>query len=345
MLARLARSRIRAHSFWSVPHPSLPAGRFPGASARRASTIALPVHQELCASDVERIAAAVGSRPRRKRELRLDRVNSLDDLRDEWSELALLTANIFTTWEWSSLWWKHFGRDRPLMIVACRTASGELTAILPLYRWSTRPAKIVRLIGHGPGDELGPICAPRDRPAVARSLRRYLSERSSDWDLFLGEQLRVTHRWSALIGARTLRREGNPVLHLDGMTWDEYLRSRSSNFRQQVGRRERNLQRRYQLEFRLTTDARQLTADMDTLFALHSARWQGRDLAFRGIREPFHREFAECALERGWLRLRLLCLDGEPVAARTAFALATRSFITRLGATQRSTKSLLGSSS
>jgi CelD/BcsL family acetyltransferase involved in cellulose biosynthesis len=52
---------------------------------------------------------------------------------------------------------------------------------------------------------------------------------------------------------------------------------------------------------------------MDTLFALHRLRW-GDDSGFLP-RAAFHREFAAVALERGWLRLWLLELDGRPAAA------------------------------
>lgn len=54
----LDRDGIKALDFWSVAHPSLPAERFPRAAHRRATTVALPVHQELSRADVERIAAA-----------------------------------------------------------------------------------------------------------------------------------------------------------------------------------------------------------------------------------------------------------------------------------------------
>jgi dTDP-4-amino-4,6-dideoxygalactose transaminase len=61
LLAALARARIQALDLWSVPHPSLPTDRFPAAARRRASTVGLPVHQELRDSDVERIAAAAAA--------------------------------------------------------------------------------------------------------------------------------------------------------------------------------------------------------------------------------------------------------------------------------------------
>lgn len=59
LLSRLHRSRIDALDLWSVPHPSLPPTAFPEAERRRRTMIALPVHQELRDSDLDRIAEAV----------------------------------------------------------------------------------------------------------------------------------------------------------------------------------------------------------------------------------------------------------------------------------------------
>ena len=118
-------------------------------------------------------------------------------------------------------------------------------------------------------------------------------------------------------GGRRLRRRGSPVVAID-RGWDAYLAGRSANFRQQVRRKERDL-RRHGARFRLTESPDRLQADMDTLFALHRARWQNGDSSFGSDTEPFHREFARLALERGWLRLWILELDGAPAAAWYGF--------------------------
>jgi dTDP-4-amino-4,6-dideoxygalactose transaminase len=59
LLRALRRGGIRPLDLWSVPHPSLDAARFPRAAALRRTLVGLPVHQELRARDVDRIAAAV----------------------------------------------------------------------------------------------------------------------------------------------------------------------------------------------------------------------------------------------------------------------------------------------
>ena len=57
LIAALAAEGIEALDLWSLPHPSAPDYR--SAMARRATTVGLPVHQELRAEDVDRIADAV----------------------------------------------------------------------------------------------------------------------------------------------------------------------------------------------------------------------------------------------------------------------------------------------
>jgi dTDP-4-amino-4,6-dideoxygalactose transaminase len=59
LLDALAAAGIRALDLWSVPHPSLPVERFPGAARRRRSTVGLPVHQELSPAHVDAIGDAV----------------------------------------------------------------------------------------------------------------------------------------------------------------------------------------------------------------------------------------------------------------------------------------------
>jgi dTDP-4-amino-4,6-dideoxygalactose transaminase len=59
LLAEMRRARVHALDLWSVPHPSLPAAAFPRSAALRRHVVGLPVHQELTAGDVDRIAATV----------------------------------------------------------------------------------------------------------------------------------------------------------------------------------------------------------------------------------------------------------------------------------------------
>jgi len=322
LLDRLAERGIRALDLWPVPHPLVAQHESPRASTWRDRLVGLPVHQELRLTDVERIADAAREPRRQKAPLRLEPVDAIDTLRDEWSGLTEGSGNVFATWEWNDIWWRHFGDGHELLTTACRTPDGRLVAILPLYRWAERPVCVLRFLGHGSGDELGPICARSDRPAVARALQTLLRGETSSWDLFLGEHLPTDAGWGARLGARPIRRHGSPVLHLDGLSWEAFLAGQSANFRQQARRRERKLAREHGLTYRLVDDRNRLQDDLSVLFALHAARWGAASSAFTDDREAFHREFATSAFDRGWLRLWFLELGGKPVASWYGFRLS-----------------------
>ena len=248
---------------------------------------------------------------------RIEPVSDLDALESDWRALGESAGNVFATWEWARTWWRHFGGGRELAAAVIRS-NGQATAILPLYCWTTRPARVLRFLGHGAGDELGPIAAPASRSGALEALEGWLRETEGDWDVFLGENLVGLDGWTERHGARVLRSESNPVLVNPSGGWEAFLAGRSANFRQQVRRRERNLRRQHVVRIRLADYSASLESDLDVLFRLHEARW-GERSSFGGVREPFQREFAQLALQRGWLRLWILELDDAPVAAWYGF--------------------------
>jgi CelD/BcsL family acetyltransferase involved in cellulose biosynthesis len=248
-------------------------------------------------------------------------IESLGDarrLRTRWAELASASQNVFSTWEWTSVWWRHFGLGRSLALRSVRDADGQTTALLPLTSERRGPLRLVRFAGHGVADELGPVCAPEDRVVATAALR----DAADGADALIAERLRSD--WPPrLVGGRILSEEDSPVISLAAEgDWEGYLGARSANFRQQVRRRERKLQRSLDVSFRLADDPGRLDADFDTLLALHRARWGEQSSAFSGARESFHREFAAVALSRGWLRLWLAESHGVPVAAWYGFRFA-----------------------
>lgn len=241
--------------------------------------------------------------------------DSFEPLRSAWSDLARRSGNVFATPELAETWWRHFGGGRRLAVAAARR-DGEVAALVPLYVWRERPLRIVRLVGHRVADELGPLAAPEDRPLAAELVREALARLRAD--ALVAEQLPRDAGWRGLLGARELSREGNPVLRFDGRGWDDVVRAWSGNLRSKVKRTERKLERDHDSSYRLSDEPSRLDDDLATLFRLHRMRWSGHASAF-AAREAFHRDFAPLALERGWLRLWLLELDGAPAAAWYGF--------------------------
>jgi CelD/BcsL family acetyltransferase involved in cellulose biosynthesis len=240
-------------------------------------------------------------------DVRLEPIERLEDVREDWSALADRSGHPFATWEWNSLWWEKFGAGRELYSFVCRDADGSALAILPLYVVTSRPVGIARFLGYS--DLHSPVCAPEHRALAAEALVSVT--RLGRVRLVLAERLPGEQGWGPLVGGRVIREGHDPVLRFEG-TWEEFLASRSRNFRA----RERKLLKETGVTYRLSDEPDGVRDDMDTLFRLHGERWGDETTGvFAGDRADFHREFAVAALERGWLRLWLAEIEGKPVAA------------------------------
>jgi CelD/BcsL family acetyltransferase involved in cellulose biosynthesis len=237
-----------------------------------------------------------------------------------WREMAERSRNVFATWEWAKTWWKHFGSGEELRLFSCQSPTGEPVAILPLSRSRLGPLRTLRVIGHGPSDQLTPVCAEADRELALSGLAEAVGS-LRDWDLFLGERIPESWPIADVLPSRPLGHEANPALLVNGRSWDEILAERSKGFRGQVRRYERRLARELGLRFRLTTSSDRLDEDMDLLFSLHSARWGVGTTRFPAL-AAFHRDFAAVALEQGWLRLWIAEVGDRPAAAWYGFRYA-----------------------
>jgi CelD/BcsL family acetyltransferase involved in cellulose biosynthesis len=109
-----------------------------------------------------------------------------------------------------------------------------------------------------------------------------------------------------------------PFIDLTNHTWDTYLHTLGSSQRYNFNRRLRALQKAFDVRVESIETANEAQRGLDVVMELHQKRWD-----FRGDSEAFptaatvefHREFVRLAAERGWLRLRILWLDGRAVAA------------------------------
>jgi CelD/BcsL family acetyltransferase involved in cellulose biosynthesis len=189
--------------------------------------------------------------------------------------------------------------------------------VLPLVLAAGRYVRKLRFLGYGAANELGPVCAPADLDDAAAALRRVLAETSPGWDLFVGESL-PGDGWASRLAAQRVSGEPSPVIALPPGGWEEYLASRSANFRQELRRKERRLAEQG-FRFRTVQQEAELEPALDTLFRLHRLRWGSEASPWFAGFEAFHREFAAVALERGWLRLRLVEGDDGAIAVNHCF--------------------------
>ena len=242
-------------------------------------------------------------------------------LREAWTDLATRSDNVFATYEWLATWWCHFGRGRPLLLTTVTDGDGALVAILPLYVAAERPVRILRFLGHGATDQLGPVCATEDRDRARQALAAFLhSNDAPGWDLVIADELPAAP--TPLDGARLLGRAPTYVVPLasTGTSGDTWLATRSPKLRAQLSRAARGLERVGTVTYRTADDPAHAAADLELLWDLHRLRWaaQGGSRSFAG-REAFHHEVVRLLLPLDRLRLRFLEVDGTAVAATYSF--------------------------
>jgi CelD/BcsL family acetyltransferase involved in cellulose biosynthesis len=243
-------------------------------------------------------------------------VDRLEPLREDWTRLAAASGNLFASWEWTELWWRHYGGGRRLRAAVLRRED-EVEAIVPLFLWSQRPLRTLRLIGHGHGDRLGPICRQDDSETAVQAMRLGLA--AERHDVFVGDWVGGEHGWARALGGRVVRSTGYPILNFGEGSWEEFLAARSHRFRKTIRNRRNRLERQEGVVYRYA-DSTTLEDDLDAAFRLHRARFRDHPgCNFCGVHEPFQREFARLAQERGWLRLLLLEVDGSPVCCEYGF--------------------------
>lgn len=249
-------------------------------------------------------------------------IGEVKALASEWRPLAEVRGNAFVTPEWFLAWLRRCGEGWEPRVAVIRTADGALRGILPLVGSNSGRRPRLRSC---PGDLFHPVAAARDEEAVAIAAAPAVAPRRRGPRSLLLENVEAGGGWwQALAEASpaplaTVQRAESalPFVEVAGLSWDEYLAGRSRQLRSQLGRKLRSLRREHPVEFRRTRRSGEVARDLETLFKLHDARWAGRPgssaLADPTIR-AFHLEFATAALERGWLRLSVMEVDGEPVA-------------------------------
>jgi GT2 family glycosyltransferase/CelD/BcsL family acetyltransferase involved in cellulose biosynthesis len=235
----------------------------------------------------------------------------------DWDRLAGNAGHVFATPEWLGTWWRWYGGGRRALVGLVRRES-QLVAILPLTVWWGMGVPVLRFVGHGPSDQLGPICGPLTDPGLASAVAGGLASIPLRRFLLLAELVPEDQGLGRLVGGRTLYTDESPLLRFEQDSWDEFLRDRGRNFRQQARRFPKRLAKLGPVSYRLASDPEALDRDLDILFDLHRRRWEGVETPFLAA-AGFHRDFAARAMERGWLRLWFLEVGGRAVAGLYGF--------------------------
>lgn len=259
--------------------------------------------------------------------------SELAGLEPQWRSLAELRGNAFIAPEWFAAWLDVPGARGRAFVPVVRRPDGSLRGLLPLVT-AKRALRTLRFAGGDFADSVHPVATPEDEAAVASAAASALFERGAARTVLRLDHIDVAADWvnSLLAGPPALAeleddRTVLPYIDLRGLTWETFVATRSANFRNQLKRKLRTLERSPGVRFRRTVESAELEADLSVFFHLHDTRWRalggGSTLADPLARRALA-EFARAAFRAGWLRLWFLEIEGRPAAAWYGWRLGER---------------------
>lgn len=260
----------------------------------------------------------------------------MENLKDVWNDVLRRSRdnNIFSTWEWLSSWWKHFGEGRRLRILLAKERD-EIVAIAPLM-WSKykllRFGKLrkIEFIGTSASD-YNVFILTENKPEHLQLFLNYLIN-CSDWDILELKDIPETSLSADLLRRtiidlpQKLRNEVIvcnvcPYLSLPD-SFGTFMKSLSGRKRKHLRRNMGKLKEEYKVEFKRYDEFGSVKQAMTAFIQLHQEEWRSKNMlgAFYlpGFSD-FHLEVAERFAKKGWLGLYFLTVDDRPISAQYTF--------------------------
>jgi len=289
------------------------------------------------ATESETVASMRGEMLKVERAETLASGANLGRIEHAWLELQqqVPMVPLFLTFEWVSVWWRHFGENLGLWLLAVTDGAGRVRGLAPLVlRVEGRgPLRVRRLTFAGAGiaqpAHLDVLAQPIDKNEVSRAVIEFLRERTRDWDVVDLEGLAEDSRLNTTLGTEHRRHATGPSAEcrfalLPG-AWPEYeARQLSSKMRGNLRSQRRRLDHDHPkcVSFLKVREEWELDAAVKMLHELHRKRWEGR-VGATPLDHPrfaaFFRDFASAALDRGWLRFYQLRLADQVIGVNYCF--------------------------
>lgn len=250
-------------------------------------------------------------------------------LEEAWHDILQRCHNhtIFSTWEWLATWWKHFGKDRKLVLLLAEE-DGRVLGIAPLMysvhkMFGLRMGKI-EFVGTPDSDYADFILAEKSEECI-KSFIEYVNNLTEKW-----KRIELSDMPENSRSLPTLRKISRNVklIHKCPYTslpksYDTFLNSLSHNLRYDLRRSSRKLEKNgYKANFADYSDSQSFNKGMHIFFELHQKRWTSK--GFSGVYAEekyrnFHLEIAKSFAQKGWLGLYSLELTGKPVSTLYGF--------------------------
>ena len=247
---------------------------------------------------------------------------------EEWDRLLpqIYLNTPFATWEWHSLWWKHFGHEGESHLLVARE-QGKVIGIVPLYHEAS--SGYLKFIGGEDLSDFLDILVVKEKEAqVWRQVLEHLERspiKARGLDLHSLPANSPTVRVLPLLAeergyqVKVEVEEVAPVLFLP-QSWEAYLALLNTKDRHELRRKMRRAEKASPpLRFRQCAEDECARQDIRSFISLHRKSRPEKEAFMDEERQAFFHDVSQTFARKGWLRLYILEREQEAVAAMLCF--------------------------
>jgi CelD/BcsL family acetyltransferase involved in cellulose biosynthesis len=210
---------------------------------------------------------------------------ALQPLEPQWDDLAIRSRAPYCSPIWMLAWWANLAEDHHALRVVVVRDAGKLVGVAPFFADRYRGLVRYRLLAAPISFPVQPLAAQGHERSVAESIGGVLAVSDPRPDIVTFDGMPAHRTWPSLLSdtwpkgmhprVHHMRALPAPALVLRGRTYEEWLSSKSSNFRQQMRRFRRRLKGKG-AKFLLAEGPEQVERGLTAFIALHHARWEPR---------------------------------------------------------------------
>jgi CelD/BcsL family acetyltransferase involved in cellulose biosynthesis len=260
------------------------------------------------------------------------------EMKDTWNNAVqrCLDNHVFLTWEWLSTWWKHFGGNRKFLLLTL-SDSGRVLASAPLMStvYSLFGARVRKIEFLGtPASDYQTFLLTERKTENVELLLGYAQRRVPDWHFVELTDVPERCETSQILGSMRLAplgfehevMEACPYVSLPE-DFDDFQRTLSPHFLNEIRRRERRLGEEFGVEFEVVERSEHAEDAVRSLAILHQKRSvvKGHMGIFSDERVMgFHLDIARSFAKNGWLLVAFLKVNGRRVSGQYNFIYANK---------------------
>lgn len=251
---------------------------------------------------------------------------------------------IFSTFEWLSAWWEHFGQDKELFILLAKE-NEEIVGIAPLMAEKRKilriiPIKVISFLGTGISD-YADIIIIREREKVLRLFLEYLKKNKDSWDLIDLREIREDSPNLEIIMKESERLDfisnafciGKcPYIKVNS-DWNSYYLSLSSNFRQDIRTQYNHLEKSGLLHS-FSSKEMDIEVLLNSLINIHL-----NDIASKNktsflkteMGRNFLKEIINKFEKQGWIRINMMHINDKIAAYALGFKYGNKYYYWNIG--------------